>query len=158
MAIQMARTKRTGGEEADDPHRQPPRRPGKAPIVEGPKKKKQKRRSADKEIIEEQAELIIEAHKAGRAGRPVWIADPGVAGTHRQPSRRVTRSTPSEAPEAPVGPSGVGGRVLSPPEVARCSLGSLLIADMKKAKKLRMIPVDEWFSTHRDPDVPDRRF
>ena len=48
----MARSKRTSGEKADDPHRQPPRRPGKAPVVEVPKKKR-KRRSADKELTEE---------------------------------------------------------------------------------------------------------
>ena len=48
----MARTKRTSGEEADDPHRQPPRRPGKAPVVEVPKQKKWKRRSANEELTE----------------------------------------------------------------------------------------------------------
>ena len=37
-------------------------------------------------------------------------------------------------------------------------MGSLLIADAKKVKKLRMIPDDEWFPTHRDPEVTDRRF
>ena len=105
----MARTKRTGGEEADDPHRQPPRRPGKAPVVEVPKQKKRKRRSADEELTGEQAELIIEAHEAGRVGHPIRIAEPEAVGTHHQPSRRVTRSTPSEATEAPVGPRGSGG-------------------------------------------------
>ena len=50
--------------------------------------------------------------------------------------------TLSEASEAPAGPQGAGGRVLSPPEVARCSLGSLLTADAWKVKKLRMVPVD----------------
>src|SRR6266540_3934883 len=106
----MARTKRTGGEEADDLHRQPRRRPGKAPVVEVPKQKKRKRRSTDEELTEEQAELIIEAHEAGRAGHPVRIAEPEAASTCRQPSRRVSRSTPSEATEAPVGPRGSGGR------------------------------------------------
>ena len=105
----MAHTKRTSGEEANDPHRQPPRRPRKAPIVEVPKQKKRKRRSADEELTEEQTELIIEAHEAERAGRPVRIAEPEAAGTHHQPSRRVTRSTPSEVTEAPVGPRGSGG-------------------------------------------------
>ena len=94
MAIQMARTKRTGGEE----------RPGKAPVVEVPKQKKRKRRSADEELTEEQAELIIKAHDAGRASRPVRIAEPEAAGTRRQPSRRVTRSTPTEVSKPPVGP------------------------------------------------------
>jgi len=37
-------------------------------------------------------------------------------------------------------------------------LCSLLTADAKKVKKLRMVPVDEWFPAHRGPDVPDRRF
>src|SRR5438128_2353743 len=100
----MARTKRTGGEEADDLHRQPPRRPGKAPIVKGPKKKKQKRRSADEELTQEQAELIIEAHEAGQARCPVQIVETEPAGTRHQPSKRVTRSTPSEATETPVAP------------------------------------------------------
>ena len=67
----MARTKRTSGEEADDPHRQPPRRSGKAPVVEVPKRKKQKRRSIDEELTQEQADLIIGAHEAGWAGHPV---------------------------------------------------------------------------------------
>ena len=151
----MAHTKRIGGEEADDPHRQPPRRPGKAPVVEVPKQKKWKRRSTDEELTEEQAELIIEAHDAGWACRPVRIAEPEAAGTHHQPSRRVTRSTPSETHEAPVGPRGAGGCVLSPPEVARRSLGSLLTSDAKKVKKLRMVPVDEWYLAQRDRDVPD---
>jgi len=70
----MARTKMTGGEERDDPHRQPLRRPGKAAVVEEPKKKR-KRRSADEELTEEQVEMIIEAHDAGRRGRPVQIRD-----------------------------------------------------------------------------------
>src|SRR6266540_2175963 len=152
----MARAKRTSGEEADDPHRQPSRRPGKAPVVEEPKKKR-KRRSADEELTEEQAELIIEAHDAGRRGRPVQIREPEAAGTRRS-TRRTTRTTPSEAPEAPAGPRGAGGRVLSPPEVARHSLGSLLTTDARKVKRLRMVPVEQWFPAHRDPDVPDRRF
>jgi len=152
----MARSKRTSGEEADDPHRQPPKRPGKAPVVEVPKKKR-KRRSADKELIEEQAELILEAHDARRRGCSVQIREPEAAGTRRS-TRRATRATPSEAIEALAGPRGAGGRVLSPPEVARCSLGSLLIADARKVKKLRMVPVDQWFPEHRDSDVPDRRF
>src|SRR5438132_14242013 len=100
----MARTKRTGGEEEDDSHRQPPRRLGKAPVVDAPKKKKQKRRSADEELTQEQADLIIDAHEAGRAGRPVRIAEPEPAGTHRQLPRRVTHSTPSEATETPAAP------------------------------------------------------
>ena len=79
----MARTKRIGGEEEDDPHRQPPRRPGKAPIVDAPKCKKPKRRSADEEFTREQADMIIDAHESGRAGRPVRIADPEAAGTRR---------------------------------------------------------------------------
>ena len=66
----MARAKRTSGEEGDDPHRQLPRRPGKAPIVEE-QKKKRKRRSADAELTEEQAEMILKAHEEGRSGRPV---------------------------------------------------------------------------------------
>ena len=78
----MARTKRTGGEEGDDPHRQPPRRLGKAPVVDYPKKKKQKRRSADEELTQEQAELIIEAHEAGQVGHPVRVVEPEPAGTH----------------------------------------------------------------------------
>src|SRR5438128_1442888 len=136
----MAGTKRMSGEEADDPHRQPPRRLGKGPVEEGQKKKKQKRRSADEELTQEQAYLIIEAHEAGRAGRPVQIAEPEPAGTHHQPSRRVTRSTPSETTETPVALRGSGGRVLSSPKVACRSLGSLLTADAKKVKKLRMVP------------------
>src|SRR5438128_7973900 len=152
----MARTKMTGGEERDDPHRQPPRRPGKAQVVEEPKKKR-KRRSADEELIEEQAEMIIEAHDAGRRGRPVQIKESEAAGTRRS-TRRAARTTLSEASEAPAGPRGAGGRVLSPPEVARHSLGSLLTADARKVKKLRMVPVEQWFPAHRDPDVPNRRF
>jgi len=148
----MARAKRTSGEEADNPHRQSPRRPGKAPVVEEPKKKR-KRRSAD----EEQAEMIIEAHDAGRRGRPVQIREPEAAGTRRS-TRRVARTTRSVASEAPAGPRGAGGRVLSPPEVAQHSLGSLLTADARKVKKLRMVLADQWFPAHRDPDVPDRRF
>ena len=105
----MARTKRLGGEEADDSHRQPPRRPGKAPVVEVPKQKKRKMRYTDEELTEEQAELIIGAHEAGRAGHPVRIVEPKAAGTRRQPSRRVTRSTPSQETEAPVGPRGLRG-------------------------------------------------
>ena len=41
----MACTKRTGDEEENDPHRQPPRRPGKKVDVDTPKRKKQKRKS-----------------------------------------------------------------------------------------------------------------
>src|SRR5438128_2644205 len=130
----MARSKRTSGEEADDPHRQPPRRPGKAPVMEEPKKKR-KRRSADEELTEEQAEMIIEAHNAGQRGCPVQIREPEVAGTRRS-TRRAARTTLSEASEAPAGPRGVGGRVLSPPKVARRSLGSLLTAYARKVKKL----------------------
>ena len=33
-----------------------------------------------------------------------------------------------------------------------------MIADVKKVKKLRMVPIDEWFPAQRDTDVPDRRF
>ena len=47
---------------------------------------------------------------------------------------------------------------MSAPEIARRSLGSLLTADARKVKKLRMVPVEQWFPAHRDPDVPDRRF
>src|SRR6266540_60054 len=129
----MARTKRTSGEEADDPHRQPPRRPGKASVIEEPKKKR-KRRSADEDPTEEQAELILKAHDAGRRGRSVQIREPEAAGTRRS-TRRATRATPSEATEALAGPRGAGGRVLSPPEVARCSLGSLLTANARKVKR-----------------------
>src|SRR6266540_6587687 len=152
----MARTKMTGGEERDDPHRQPPRRLGKAAVVVEPKKKR-KRRSADEELTEEQAEMIIKAHEAGRGGHPVQIREPEVAGPRRS-TRKTTRSTPSEATEAPAGPRGAGGCVLSPPEIAQRSLRSLLTADARKVKKLRMVPVDQWFPAHRDPDVPDRRF
>src|SRR5438132_4194282 len=116
----MARAKRTSGEEADDPHRQPPRRPGKAPVVEEPKKKR-KRRSTDEELTEEQAEMIIEAHDAGRRGHPVQIREPEAVGTHRS-TRKAARTTLSEASEAPAGPRGAEGHVLSPPEVARRSL------------------------------------
>src|SRR5437016_12935079 len=98
----MARTKRTAGEEDDDPHRQPPRRPGKAPIVDAPKRKKQKRRSADEELTQEQANMIIDAHKAGRVDHPIWIAEPEAAGTRRQWHRRATLSTSSEPTETPV--------------------------------------------------------
>src|SRR6266542_5126232 len=152
----MARAKRTSGEEGDDPHRQPPRRPGKAPIVEE-QKKKRKRRSADAELTEEQAEMILKAHEEGRSGRPVQITEPEAAGPRRS-TRQSTRSTPSEVPAARAGPRGVGGRPLSAPEIARRSLGSLLTADARKVKKLRMVPLEEWFPAHRDPDVPDRRF
>src|SRR5207237_532308 len=152
----MARTKMTGGEKRDDPHRQPPRRPEKPAVVVEPKKKR-KRRSADEELTEEQAEMIIKAHEAGRGGHPVQIREPEAAGPRRS-TRKTTRSTPSEATEAPAGPRGVGGRVLSPPEIGRRSLGSLLTADARKVKKLRMVPVDQWFPAHIDPDVPDRRF
>src|SRR5213596_2409898 len=100
----MARTKRTSGEGADDPHRQPPRRPGKAPVVEVPKQKKRKMRSADEELTQVQADLIIEAHEVGRASRPVRIAKPEPAGIRHQPPRRVTRSTPSEVTETPAVP------------------------------------------------------
>src|SRR6266540_1268995 len=115
----MARAKRTSGEEVDDPHRQPPRRPGKAPVIEEPKKKR-KRRSADEELTEEQAELIRKAHDAERRGCSVQIREPEAAGTRRS-TRRATRATASEATEAPAGPRGAGGRALSPPEVARHS-------------------------------------
>src|SRR6266540_4292439 len=152
----MARTKMIGGEERDDPHRQPPRRPGKAAVVVEPKKKR-KRRPADEELTEEQAETIIKAHEAGRGGCPVQIREPEAAGPRRS-TRKTTRSTPLEATEAPAGPRGAGGRVLSPPEIARRSLGSILTADTRKVKKLRMVPVDQWFPEHRDPDVPDRQF
>src|SRR6266508_2573559 len=101
--------------------------------------------------------MIIEAHDAGRRGRPVQIREPEVAGT-RKSTRRAARTTLSEASEAPAGPRGARGRVLSPPQVARRSLGSLLTADARKVKKLRMVPLEEWFPAHRDPDVPDRRF
>ena len=37
-------------------------------------------------------------------------------------------------------------------------MGSLLTADAKKVKKLRMVPVDQWFPTLRDGAVPDQRF
>src|SRR6266508_1633988 len=102
----MARAKRTSGEEGDDPHRQPLRRPGKAPIVEE-QKKKRKRRSADAELTEEQDEMILKAHEEGRSGNPVHIIDPE-AGFFIM-IRRPPRSTPSEVPAAPAGPRGVGG-------------------------------------------------
>jgi len=130
----------TGGEERDDPHRQPPRRLGKVAVVVEPKKKR-KRRSADEELTKEQAEMIIKAHEAGRGGHPVQIREPEAVGPRRS-TRKTTRTTPSEATEAPAGPRGAGGRVLSPPEVARRSLGSLLTVDARKVKKLRMVPVD----------------
>src|SRR5438034_11742566 len=119
----MARTKRTSGDAEDDPHRQPTRRPGKAPIVEE-QKKKRKRRSADAELTEEQAEMILKAHEEGRSGHPVQIIEPEAAGPRRS-NRQSTRSTPSEVSAAPAGPRGVGGRPLSTPKIARCSLGSL---------------------------------
>src|SRR6266540_661056 len=105
----MARTERTSGEEEDDPHRQPLRRPGKAPVVDYPKKKKQKRRSADEELTQEQADMIIDAHESGRAGCPVRITEPEAAGTRWQPPRRATRSTPIETTETPVAPQRRGG-------------------------------------------------
>src|SRR5437763_1001826 len=105
----MAHTKRIGGEKADDPHRQPPWRPGKAPVIDVPKRKKQKRRSADEELTQEQADLIIDAHEAGWAGCLVRIAEPKAVGTRQQPHRRATRSTPAEPTETPVGPRRSGG-------------------------------------------------
>ena len=57
-----------------------------------------------------------------------------------------------------MGPRRSGGQVLSPAEIARRNLGSLLTTDVKKVKKLRMVPVDEWYPTQRDRYVPDQRF
>ena len=60
--------------------------------------------------------------------------------------------------ETPVAAQRRGGRVLTSAEIDHRNLDSLLVADAKKVKKLRMVPFEEWYPTHRDTDVPDQRF
>src|SRR5437762_13108513 len=95
----MGRTKRTWNEEEGDPHRKPPKRPGKEVVVDARKKKKLKRRSADEQLIQEQADVVIGAHEAGCAGHPVRIAELEAAGSRQQPMRRVSRTSPVVATE-----------------------------------------------------------
>ena len=76
----------------------------------------------------------------------------------RQPSRRATRSTPSEATETPEAPQRRGGRVLTSAEMNHHALDSLLLANAKKVKRIRMVSIDDWFPLHRDSVVPDQRF
>src|SRR5436190_6125046 len=60
--------------------------------------------------------------------------------------------------ETPVAAQRRGGRVLTSAEIDHRNLDSLLVANAKKVKRLRMVPFEEWYPTHRDKDVPDQIF
>src|SRR5438552_4159618 len=96
----MARTKRVGDEQDGHPHKRQPKRPSKVVMVETSKKKQPKRRSADEQLTQEQADAIIGADKVVRAGCPVRIAKPEAGSAEQRASRRVPCSSHTVAVES----------------------------------------------------------